>query len=358
MLPADHQGAQPVSTNLAVTFLTRGRTRRRLARELAIRTPNGIAEKGFVRIGGIDQWISIRGEDRANPVLLIVHGGPGSIYSVFTPMLRTWEAHFTIVQWDQRGAGKTFGRSGKAGSGVLSFDRLVSDGIELTEYLREHLGQPRIILVGSSVGSIVGTMMVKRRPDLFAAYVGTDQNDRAAALRLSWQITLDWLRAAGNARGVRAVQALGRRLDHLTPKEWTKLHQWTIKANTRIPNMINDLMLPAMLTSPDHTLRDMSAMTAGMNFSTDALFRELMTFDLRALGPRFDVPFFVLQGESDALTPTAAAREFFDTVEAPHKAFVLIRHAGHLAMFARPGQFLDALLTHVRPLVMAGTHAA
>jgi pimeloyl-ACP methyl ester carboxylesterase len=347
-----------MATNLALTFLTRGRTRRRLARELAIRTPNGIVEKGFVRIGGIDQWISIRGEDRANPVLLIVHGGPGSIYSIFTPLLRAWEAHFTVVQWDQRGAGKTFRRNGKSGSGALSFDRLVSDGIELAGYLREHLGQPRIILVGSSVGSILGTMMVKRRPDLFAAYVGTDQNDRAQTLRLSWQITRDWLRAAGNAKGVTAVERLGRRLDHLTPKEWTTLHQWTIKANTRIPNMINDLLLPAMLTSPDHTLADLQAMTAGMNFSTGALFRELMTFDLRALGPRFDVPFFVFQGESDALTPTAAAEDYFESVEAPHKAFVLIRQAGHLAAFARPQQFLDALLTHVRPLVVAKQHIA
>ncbi|HEV2238311.1 MAG TPA: alpha/beta hydrolase [Ktedonobacterales bacterium] len=346
-----------MSTNLARTFLTRGRVRRRLARELIIRDPRGIVEKGFVRIGGIEQWISIRGEDRANPVLLIVHGGPGSIYSIFTPLLRAWERHFTVVQWDQRGAGKTFHRNGKSGSGALSFDRLVSDGIELTEYLRGHLGQERIILVGSSVGSIIGTMMVKERPELFAAYVGTDQNESAAGLRISWQITLDWLRAAGNAKGVKAVQRLGPRLAHLTPKEWTELHQWTIKANPRIPNMITDVLLPAMLTSPEHTLGDLRDMTAGMNFSTQQLFRELMTFDLRRLGMRFDLPFFVFQGDSDALTPTVSARAYFDAVEAPRKAFVLIREAGHLAAFVRPQQFLSELVTHVRPLALAERQA-
>jgi pimeloyl-ACP methyl ester carboxylesterase len=195
--------------------------------------------------------------------------------------------------------------------------------------------------------------MAKRRPDLFSAYVGTDQNASAAGLRVSYQLTLDGLRSQANAKGVRAVEKLGSRLADLTPKEWNQLNRWTIKAYPAIPNMVTDLMLPAMLTSPNHSLRDVQDIAAGMTFSTAALFRELMTFDLRQLGLRFDVPFFVLQGESDALTPTSVAKEYFDAVEAPHKEFVLIERAGHLAAFARPQQFLAELLTRVRPLVAA-----
>ena len=104
-----------------------------------ITTPNGIVEQRFVRIGGIDQWIQIRGEDRDNPVLLVLHGGPGWPNAVFTLPLRSWERHFTVVQWDHRGAGKTLGRNGKAGSGEMTFDRRVADAIELIEFLRRYL---------------------------------------------------------------------------------------------------------------------------------------------------------------------------------------------------------------------------
>src|ERR1700739_4584394 len=110
----------------------------------------------FVRIGGIEQWISIRGENRINPVLLVVHGGPGSCYSIFTPHLRPWEKHFTVVQWDQRGAGRTFNRMGSGGSGKMTMKQLTSDTIEVAEYLRAHLHQDRILLLASSMGSIFG----------------------------------------------------------------------------------------------------------------------------------------------------------------------------------------------------------
>jgi pimeloyl-ACP methyl ester carboxylesterase len=338
--------------NMFTALMTRKSAQQKLAKDLLITTPNGIVEERFIKIGGIDQWITIRGEDRHNPVLFFVHGGPGSTYSVFTPLLRSWERHFTIVQWDQRGAGKTFRKNGKAGSGILTFERLTRDGIELAEFLREHLGQEKIILVGSSVGSITGTTIVKRRPDLFSAYVGTDQSTGPDALELSYQLTLGWLRAAGNTKGVKAVEKLGARRAHPTPRELTQLHQWTIKANPTIPDMIRDIMLPAMLTSPDHTIGDLRDIMKGMNFSNDQLFQELLTIDLRQLGMRFEVPFFIFQGDTDAINPTALAKAYFDELEAPHKEFVLIKQAGHLAAFARPEQFLNELLQRVRPLVL------
>ena len=153
---------------------------------------------------------------RSSCLLFFVHGGPGSTYSIFTPLLRSWEKDFTIVQWDQRGAGKTFRKNGKSGTGILTFDRLTLDGIEIAEFLRDHLGQEKIILVGSSVGSITGTAMAKRRPDLFSAYVGTDQNTSPDASELSYQLTLDWLRAAGNTKGVK-VKVIRKEKDYLYP---------------------------------------------------------------------------------------------------------------------------------------------
>ena len=346
-----------MATNMFVTLMTRKITQKKLEKTLLITTPDGIVQERYIKVGGIEQWITIRGEDRHNPVLFFIHGGPGSTYSIFTPLLRSWEKYFTLVQWDQRGAGKTFRKNGKAGSGHLSFERLVQDGIEIAEFLHQTLGQP-LILVGSSVGSITGTIMAKQRPDLFAAYVGTDQNSTPDAGEISYQLTLEWLQASGNTRGVKVVEKLRARKGHLTPKEFTQMHQWTIKANPTIPNMIMDIMLPAMLTSPDHTLGDVIDIFKGMNFSTEQLFDELMGSDLRALGTRFELPFFVFQGDTDAITPTAAARAYFDTLEVPHKEFVLIKQAGHLAAFARPEQFLNELLHRVRPLALASVSNA
>src|SRR5215208_3642534 len=137
---------------------------RRVAKALEITTPNGIVEQRFVKVGGIDQWIQLRGEDRDNPVLLVLHGGPGWPNAVFTLPLRPWEQHFTVVQWDHRGAGKTLGRIGKAGSGEMTFNRRVTDAIELVEFLRNYLDQDKVILLAESMGTLTGMPLVNSGP--------------------------------------------------------------------------------------------------------------------------------------------------------------------------------------------------
>src|SRR5258708_28171611 len=99
----------------------------------------------------------------------------------------------------------------------------------------------------------------------------------------------------------------------------------------------------AMLTSPDHTIGDLMDSMKGMNFSNDQLFQELLTIHLRQLGMRFEVPFFIFQGDTDAINPTALANKYFDDLEAPHKEFVLIKQAAHLPDFYRPQQLLNEL---------------
>jgi pimeloyl-ACP methyl ester carboxylesterase len=143
---------------------------RRVARALMIDTPNGIVEQRFVKVGGIDQWVQLRGEDRDNPVLLVLHGGPSWPNAVFTLPLRPWERYFTVVQWDHRGAGKTLGRNGKAGSGEMTFHCRVADAIEVTEFLRQYLGTDKVVLLAESMGTLTGTPLVKLRPDLFTPW--------------------------------------------------------------------------------------------------------------------------------------------------------------------------------------------
>src|SRR5688572_20674902 len=133
-----------------------------------IATPGGVQETYKTRIGGIDQWITARGHDRANPVVLFVHGGPAS---PLTPTLwqfqRPLEEYFTMVTYDQRGAGKTFLETDPAAiAETIRIARYVDDAIEVAEHLRQRHGKKKLILMGHSWGSIVGMHAALKRPDL------------------------------------------------------------------------------------------------------------------------------------------------------------------------------------------------
>ncbi|MCQ6563809.1 alpha/beta fold hydrolase [Paenibacillus mendelii] len=339
-------------TNILPDLLLRNRNRRKNTKLLEIHTPNRIIEGHYVKIGGIDQWVTIRGEDYHNPVVLFIHGGPASPYSIFSPLLRSWEKHFTIVQWDQRGAGKTFTRNGKDGSGPITFSRLAQDGIELVEYLCNKIQQQKVILIGSSVGSLIGIMMAKRRPDLFYAYVGTDQNSPDPQY-LTHQLTMDSLRNAGHAKGVQLVEKMGPDPTRWSREDFERRNQYLVKVINDVPNMIMDLILPSMLSSPEHKFSDLIDFFKGMKFSLDHLYNELVAFDFDEVGLCLKLPFFIMHGDKDIITPIATAKAYFDKIEAPFKEYVLIRNAGHLACFARPEQFLEELINRVHPLATA-----
>lgn len=323
------------------------------AQALRMTAPNGIVEEQFVEIGGIEHWMTIRGEDPDNPVLLFLHGGPGSGHTMFNPLTRPWERYFTIVQYDQRGASKTFRQNGaQLEPGELSFSRLQQDALEAIDYVRSRLNKDKVILVASSVGSVIGLSLARNHPELFHAYVGTDQNVGGDAFAESWRMTLDWLNQYGPAEGVRALEDMGSDPAQWTLAQYSALNHWTIEANPEIPDMVMDVIFPALMTSPAHTMADIQDVQSAMEASMGQLYPELAAFDAHALGTEFQIPFFIFQGDTDAITPTARARAYFDSVTAPHKEFVAIGQAGHLAAFTRPDQFLDEMVNRVRPFAI------
>lgn len=338
---------------LMVALLHRKLHQLRKAAALQIRSAHGIVEERFVKIGGIEQWIGIRGEDEENPVLLLVHGGPGSSCSIFTPIIRSWESHFTVVQWDQRGSGKTLGRTGKGGTGELTMDQLIRDGIEVAEFVRTRLRKDKVILLACSLGSTFGLSMIRRRPDLFYAYVGTDQNvgmkrDREA----NHEAVLKRLRAIGLNKGVAILEKIGPHPSRWTAKDFVTTAQWTMKSDPRTCERIMELLKTSIWFSPSHTLRDVKLFISGMNFSISRLFPEVQGYDAWQEGTRFEIPFFILQGEDDVLTLPSLAKAYFDDVVAPAKSMTLIRNAGHFTPFTQPDLFLRELLAKVRPLAI------
>lgn len=105
----------------------------------------GIHESRFVTLGGIDQWITIHGAKRSNPVLLVLHGGPGDAQSLLRSAYAVYEKDFTIVQWDQRGAGKTYAKNPNS---PPEPERVEMDGMELAQYLCNSLSKQKILLLG------------------------------------------------------------------------------------------------------------------------------------------------------------------------------------------------------------------
>jgi pimeloyl-ACP methyl ester carboxylesterase len=194
--------------------------RARNAKDYAIATTSGINEAKYLKIGGIEQWVTIRGEDRANPAVLVLHGGPGDAtnpwgYAGF----RTWLNTYTVVQWDQRGAGKTLGRNGRASVDTVTIDRPVQDGVELADTLRTLLRKDKIILLGHSWGSVLGVLMAKRKPDLFQAFVGTGQVGKpAGAYDVAFDALVAKARALSDGRALREHSAHRPiRIRHDTP---------------------------------------------------------------------------------------------------------------------------------------------
>jgi pimeloyl-ACP methyl ester carboxylesterase len=290
--------------------------------------------------------------DRDNPVLLVLHGGPGWPNAVFTLPLRSWEREFTVVQWDHRGAGKTLSRNGKAGSGQMTFDRRVVDATEVIEFLRQHLGVDKVVVLAESMGTLTGLPLVKRRPDLVDALVVTDLYvDMAANEAGKYQLTLQRLRADGNTKGIAALERIGPDPARWDLRGWNTNTAWAFRTNVPTPNLDRRLLFPLALTSPLYSLRDLITLFVGFQWSTAQMFDEFRAYDARRLGLRFEVPFFVIQGESDVITVTSLAQEYFQEVQAPTKGLALIKDAGHFAAFTQPERFLAELRTRVRPVV-------
>ncbi|MEV3961928.1 alpha/beta hydrolase [Nocardia sp. NPDC050193] len=324
------------------------------SQRLRITTADGIDESGFVQIGGIGQWISIRGEHHDNPVLLELHGGPGASNLIYATRTRSWERHFTVVRWDMRGAGKTFGYTGPAGQGEMSLRQLERDALEVTAHVRARLGVDKVVLVGCSFGSFVALRIVRRHPELFSAYVGTDQNINAGGRdRTAYLGLLERLERTGKRKELAAVTEMGADRSTWTTKDWSQYNKHSVSSDPLTFDTVKKVVMGSLLTSPLHSLGDIRTYLKAMSFS-ECLAPQSVAIDEWVEGTTLAIPFFLFQGEHDIITPPDSAKRFFDDVTAPVKKFALIENASHFAAFRRPDRFLDLLLAHVHPTLAPG----
>lgn len=315
-------------------------------RLLVLSGPQAIDEARFIDVRGVEQWITIRGEDRGNPAILFVHGGPGSALSPLAPAFLPFERDYVVAHWDQQGAGRTFGRAGREIPAELTPGDLIQDGIEVAETLRRELGKDRLIVVGLSWGSMVASGMARQRPDLFYAFVGTGQavhrdDGRIAVHRL----LLERARAAGDAGAVAELEEAGA-------------PPYTDEASARIERKWLDTYLPEessgwerigeVLLTPRYTLADVRNYLLGFVASDEQFDTGLI--DLRRESLEYAVPVFIIQGTDDTTTPESLARSYFDSINAPRKEFIPIQGGGHMALLDNMDEFISHMDARVRPL--------
>ncbi len=315
-----------------------------------------VENASYIQIGGISQWVTIRGDNRANPGILFVHGGPGNPMSLYSERLyRNWEKDVTIVQWDQRGSGRTYEANQPLGelsedvlnATKLSFEQIVNDGIEVAEHVRKELGLTKLILTGTSWGSAVAVKMACKRPDLFQCYVGLSQVvNYQENLKRSLKFTLGRARELNDEQGVQLLEAVGSP-PWKNPRNFGKLRKLAKKyEGTRCA-----ADLPLTASSVYSTERYQAAYAAGEEFS----FVKYVGLAGDGMGNsvRLDqecavlhIPVILIQGVEDLFTTPDLTKEYFGLIQAPAKELIMVENCGH-----DPNQtMLDAQFAAIRKL--------
>ncbi|TBR11416.1 MAG: alpha/beta hydrolase [Lysobacter sp.] len=290
-------------------------------------------EKGFVTIGGIEQWVTVKGDSCANPIILFISGGPGNPLSPYSEAIYgAWSKDFTLVQWDQRGAGMTYGRSPPAPDSVLTLQQMSDDGAELAAYLAHRYGKKKVILWGSSWGSILGVHMAKAHPELFHAYLGTSQlvsyRENQA---VSYAGLLALVRAADDKSALAVLEGVGAP-PWTDPRSFGKvrrvIRRYEAKVTTPPPAA---WWKPAAGYSTPKALADYEAgeeysFVSFVGMHGDGMFSQV---DLPKLGTDFAIPMFFVEGAHDLLATPDVARRYYDSLKAPQKYLVMLEHSGH-----------------------------
>ena len=353
---------------IAALLWAREVLQKHLTTTYAVTDPKGIEELKPVKIGGIDQWLHIRGRNRCNPVLLYIHGGPGSpMIGTMDAIQRPWEDYFTVVQWDQRQTGKSYYPSDDEKS-PLTVNQFIEDTEEVIQYLREHLNKDKLFVLGHSWGTMLGMHMVKRHPEWLYAYIGVGQtvsglgNDRENYARL-----LGHAKNNNEYELVSKLEKISPYLDKKFPereksyvencifvrRELSRLAGEALTHHTFWDDVVSMIALDHAI-SPHLTLTNLSNSIIGDEV---AVFRSPYTFTRDFLsvnlpndiGSSFEVPIFFFSGAHDWHTPVSLSDKWFDQIKAPYKELIHFEESSHFVVNEEPGRFLMALVTKVLP---------
>jgi len=307
-----------------------------------IKGENSISTLGQVEINGAGHEVMIRGTDRNNPILLFVHGGPGCSE---IPYVRKYqqelEQHFTVVHYDQRGSGKSYHLL-EDYSGVTS-DVLVDDLLALTDYVTAELGQEKIVLVGHSFGTYIGTKAAAKAPDKFMAYIGIGQMANTPQSELdSLEYTIEQAEQAGNTEDVESLEFLRdsiQRGETYTPRDLVRKYGGA----ARLIDDNRDYTL-GFLLGTEYNALDVIRYSMGVQATQEILMKEESASRLPDIVDQLELPTYFVMGKYDYMTSVNAAREYFSELEAPEKDFVVFEESAHYPQFEEKERFTAWLI--------------
>lgn len=308
----------------------------------AIAGPDPIAALEPVEIGGMTQWLLIRGQDRSAPVLLWLHGGPGAAQMPLAhATTRALERDFVVVHWDQRGAGRSNPRGFDPATMTLA--QFMQDAHAVTRHLQARLGAERILVLGHSWGTMLGARLVARWPEDYAGYIGTGQQvstTRGTAVTLERLAPL--IRAGGRAADLRW-------LDGATPEALMD-HAAYVAMMQMLDSYDGGMNVPTwrlavlLIRAPEYSLGDLRRWLVGANRGSGPMWPDYRARDLIAEVPVMPVPMLLISGAQDLNTPVELATEWFDGVEAPEgKRHVIFETSGHAPFLTEPERFAEAV---------------
>ena len=302
-----------------------------------------INEERFVNVGGIEQWITINGEDKTKPIILFIHGGPGSTISQYKgSFYDDLKSEFILVNWDQRGAGRTYGRNAPTElseeyfvKNPLTVAQMAEDGIELTKYLIDYLEQKKVVLMGTSWGSILGTEMALHSPELYHAYIGHAQFvNFAENISYAYKKVYKFAETEKDEQNINKLRSLGK-----PPYD-------NAKSYGQLLRVVKEYERKKSVTAPDNWFqlspeydneKDSKDRYDGDDYSfinfvghEKLKIKSMVSeIDFNEYGLQFDIPVYYIQGKEDILTSTAINKPYFDKIKAPKKKYFLVPDAAH-----------------------------
>jgi len=312
--------------------------------------PGSISEIGYFRLGGLDQWVMIRGESLANPLLILLYGGPGfTEMRFFRHFNAPLEKSFAVVYWDQRGSGKSFDR--KIPRSSMTVEQFIADLDELVEAVRKRVGKTKVTILGHSWGSALGVLYAARFPEKVAAYVGSGQiGNWPAGESLSYAFALSEAQRLNNRKALKELRAIGPP-PHTASSLWTE-RTWLQRFEGQMGGRALWNMGRIVLGGPESSIFDLPNLLRGFRFSLDAMWAEVSRLNLLKVAPALQMPVFFFLGRRDHWVPPETSVAYFDALTAPSKRLVWFEESGHEPFVDEPAKFNAAMAELVRPVIV------
>lgn len=310
-----------------------------------------ISEKIFVDVNGVSQGMFIKSVDETNPVLLFLHGGPGMPEYFLTRTYPTGlEENFTVVWWEQRGAGLSFNPN--ITSETMTVDQLVADTLEVSNFLRDRFGKEKIYLMGHSGGSFIGILAAHQAPELFYAYIGVGQMSyQLKSENLAYAYMLDEYKKMGDDKMVVKLEKASPGMTSPLPDAYLLLrddamHRLGIGTTREMNSVISGIFIPSWLNI-EYTLKEKLNIWRGKFFSAGYLRNEMFSIDLTQKVQTLEIPVYFLHGKYDYTCSYELAKDYLDDLQAPVKGFYTFEQSAHSPIFEEPARLMEILQNDV-----------